>query len=511
MKFRTLFGLLLIAFIFQSSAWGQHPSLDLNGFDRRLYAEFLANFKEEIRSFDQTYESEAIISEFEKDWNAFRLEGKKIPTKWFQGYSWSKTLKKFFEQPFAAPMSSNDLFNVNDLNHLSIQDWNPRGAHSISDPHLYSQQRIGSKIIEVLRSNQISATIYGGDSSTIASALGLNRESLLRIPSPYEDWGIEKFFIPASISVDKKAQFVLCLPPSQQYLLHYAKMFHFMGISVDRLQLNLNDQRRSLQRMTEAFRSAKLQFGSPDVFVLGYYNVFSEIKSESLKFSNEHEMPEGITLKIMQDKTSGLDYALVKSDRTIWGESSAILIEAALELNPKIILFMGSAGGLTPATSIYGLSVPEKFSLNGMLSISNSLFDPRLPKNLNFEPSSLTMGGVHGHTNSPIEQTKEYITQKINLGITSIDVEQNLIAEVIQKHNQKTGANIQFGGLNVITDKPKSEHFDWAHDADLTQVNSSEKSDARQNAVKYVLERLKNLEVKSRHHYLQCSEILRAI
>ena len=128
----------------------------------------------------------------------------------------------------------------------------------------------------------------------------------------------------------------------------------------------------------------------------------------------------------------------------------------------------------------------RSFHLNGRrIDIKNAAIESL---NSVMGPWRKTVADVkHGHTYSPIEQTKDYVESRVTSKIDSYDVEQNLIAETIAKHNKMTKAPVSFVAINLITDKPSSFTHDWKSDHDLSRVNYELKSDARKRAVDMAL------------------------
>ncbi len=457
--------------------------------DRQLYSQMLEEFPIEIRDFDQTKESKEQVQEFTRDWHAFIHEKKPLPEKWLSGHSWSQVL-----QGFLSGHSFQSLpVSVKDLQELKISSSELKGDHSIHDPQLYSIQRIGKKISEVAKRPDVNTIIYGGSLERLASSLGVSAKSLYVLPSSYSVWGIDKVFIPSTAFGDGLARMVMVIPPSKQYLLHYGKMFEFLGERVEKLILNKADQREQASLIKQSFAKVRKQIpgGGLDAVILGYYSVFSQINQGDLVLSHEKNIGQGLTVQFVQDKNSSKNYLLIRSDLTIWGESSADIIRGALDLKPRNVIFMGSAGGITPSTPLYSVSVPEEFYLDGkLLPIKNTVYENMI--NQKTKDAGIVLGGRHGHTNSPIEQTKAYVSSKIKSQITSIDVEQNLIAKTVLEYNRQNGTNVAFGALNLITDKPQSLEYTFSSDADLTKINFDRKSKARMLAVGSALRTLRS-------------------
>lgn len=457
--------------------------------DGQLYSQLLEEFPIEVGDFDQTKESKEQVQEFTKDWHAFIYEKKALPEKWLSGYSWSQVLQRFFSgQSFQSlPV------NVKDLQELKISSYELKGDHSIHDPKLYSIQRIGEKISQVAKRPDVNTIIYGGSLARLASSLGVVSDSLQVLPSSYSVWGIDKVFIPSTAFGDGMARMVMVIPPSTQYLLHYGKMFEFLGEKVEKIILNKADQRDQARLIKQSFAKVRKQIpaGGLDAVVLGYYSVFSQINQGDLVLSTEKNIGQGLTVQFVQDKNSSKNYLLIRSDLTIWGESSADIIRGALDLRPRNVIFMGSAGGITPSTPLYSVSVPQEFYLDGkLLPIKNNVYENMI--NQKNKDAGVVLGGRHGHTNSPIEQTKAYVSSKISSQITSIDVEQNLIAKTVLEYNRQNGTSVGFGAVNLITDKPQSLDYTFDSDADLTKINFDKKSKARMLAVGSALKTLRS-------------------
>jgi hypothetical protein len=237
--------------------------------DELIYRQLLNEFPIEVKGFDQTKESSETIAAFTKDWSAFIAGQKPLPQKWLAGYSWSSYLKEFLLERPSAPLRT-----MPDDNEKLKVKINTRSAHSIEDAVHYSEERIGGEIAKVLRQNQIDVTIYGGTKESVANALKVDGTQIKYIPSPYDAWGIHKAFIPSSATIDKKPRYLMVIPPSRQYVIHYAGIFNFLDIRVENAILNHTDQRRQVERLRSEFQRIATKLPAPvDVLSLGYYNV----------------------------------------------------------------------------------------------------------------------------------------------------------------------------------------------------------------------------------------------
>ena len=473
-----IFYILIISPLFATASTpGRFPR---DQSDIKIYQTLLEEFPAELRDFDQTKESKAIVQEFQDDWSAYLKDRKPIPEKWFRGHTWSKDLSAFLN-----PMEvSTRPVNKKMLQSVRVQS-DLTEAHSIEDPRLYGIQRIGNTIVSELARSKVKTIVYAGDNDSVAAALGFKISSLYFLPSPYEAWGIRKAFVDSGAFADKKPRFLMLLPPSRQYLRHYAQMFQYLGVEVESVILNLGDQRRQVARLQKVFFDLRNQLPhAVDVVTLGYFDQFKKSSDDLKILTGEIAIGEGLTVQLVEERKNfqAIRYLLIKSDLTIWGESTAFVVQAALSLDPKAVLFMGSAGGINTKTSVYDLSIPSEFVLKGqLLPIQNEIYESL--SQLQEPPSGVLLGARHGHTNSPIEQTKAFVSQRIKAGVDSYDVEQNLIAETLISYNKKYGKKIMFGAINLITDKPKSFQHNWTHEFDLSSINFSMKSQAREKAV----------------------------
>lgn len=493
---------LFLIFLIPGGTQAAHFSSSMNDRDMRSYRDLLREYPHEIETFDRTTESKSVIEAFKTDWENF-IQGKKpLPDEWRQGYSWSKSLREFLEQQPVSqlPVNAKDLVSVD----VKIEK---TAEHSIENPVLYSEQRLGAAIVRAIRTNDLAVSVYAGSAESLSASIGVNTANVHFLPSPYNDWGLKKAFVPAMDG--GKSRYVLLIPPSRQYLIHYAKMFKYMDVKVDQAFINKEDQRRQMQRLQAQFASLKNTLPAPvDVLALGYYNIFRDKKIGLSPLTKELLLSDGLTVQLMEEVNEGksIRYLIIKSDLAIWGESSSNLVEAALALRPRSVLFMGSAGGISKSTSVYDITVPSVFKLKGRsLPVNNEVLKVLLN---DFQgPLQRTKPFItHGHTNSPIEQTKAFVTNRLQLGVESYDVEQNLIAKSIAEYNERSGADVRFAAINLITDKPKSFLYSWDLEHDLTSINVQAKAAARIRAVELSLQTMR-LSLAERDSAPSCGKV----
>lgn len=392
--------------------------------------------------------------------------------------------------------------------------------HSLKAPRAYVEQRLGEATVSVLARKEALAVVYGGRAVSAFTDLGVDPESVVRIPSFYERWGIAKFLVPSSQFADGKPRLVITVPPSFQYLEHYATMMKAIGIPAERVVLDRNDQflyRKTLIGSVE--RIASRIKGHVDFAVLGYYEQWmTHLVSGRSEWTLVNASPEvsgelgltGRTLEIRNETTNEtVRLLLVKSDLTIWGQASSFIADALLSLSPRGLIFMGSSGSLVHGQELYGLSVPRQFvTKTGANSIDNFIRPAEKGADVQVRAAS-----KHGHTFSPIEQDRDYLLRLKKAGIETIDVEQSLIAKAVADHNRVTGANVKFGAVNLITDRPADILGERHAEHDLDRVDWERKRRAREAAVGLALKAIGEVTSARANpgSALICRDLFRAI
>lgn len=493
---------LAMVFLFGSVSFGQIINRqNMAPQEQLIFNSLLREFSDEVLSFDQVKESDAVTLKFQKDWYSFLNNEKPLSSSWLEGFTWSAELQAALQKnnlTEPAGKKARNLLKGQEIDYILDSE------HSIHDPDLYVEQRVGVKVLETLKKYKVPVIVYGGIKENSSQVLGFKPENVHIIPSLYSRWGIEKAFVRGSEFADGKPRFLLILPPSEQYMVHYIKMFQSVQVQVEKYFLNKKDITALNNQLRREFLNLKAQLKTVDVVALGYFNEMGQELSRIGKLQSVVPMSEGLTVATYQVKINDLpvNVACIKSDKTIWGESSSQLIEQALYMEPKIVLFMGSAGGITPKTNVYDVSVPKGFYLADQtyVDINNVILNSSLLKT----SQHVAIGVNHGNTNSPIEQTKKYVGQRIKFGLDTIDVEQSLIAKAIVDFNKKNGKDIHFGAANIITDKPASTEYSWSHASDLTNINKERKAEARMLTVALAMDGISN-EFKNRK--MSCSKI----
>jgi hypothetical protein len=138
-------------------------------------------------------------------------------------------------------------------------------------------------------------------------------------------------------------------------------------------------------------------------------------------------------------------------------------------------MFMGSAGLIQGEKgAYYDASVPSRFIKGtGEVDIDNMIFSHHeYGKNYRTSKDSIIWGTRHAHSSSPVEQTNVWLQDKKRKSVGTVDVEVSLVADSIRAHNEADFANIDFGVINLVTDKPSLSADD---EVDLNNVSGNEK------------------------------------
>ncbi|MFZ3230626.1 MAG: hypothetical protein WA160_10515 [Pseudobdellovibrio sp.] len=367
------------------------------------------------------------------------------------------------------------------------------GAHAIHDLESYVDNRIGHGTFKEISKNNMKILVVGGFSQNLNCYLSqlFNTETIdvIKIPTLYEAWGLSKYLVPAQGKL-KSPTLIWIVPPALRYVRHYLTSFGMFSKTkpigfVDNAAVNNYKQ---LAKHNAKIVSTNVNI---DYLAFGYEKTWlTEIKKTEnlkvLKLENVQSLALGITFKVIHifdsNKMEVVKIGLIASDLTVWGELAAIQVENFLNPKLKGVIFLGSAGSIDEKVDIYDLSVPASFFRPGKkITIKNFLLKS-LP-----EPAEAMITvhthSRHGNTFSPIEQNVPYLKAAIKKGINTIDVEQSLIAEVIDAYNLKNKTEIKFGAVNIVTDKPYAILTNELVQNSLDVLNYELKQKAREQAV----------------------------
>lgn len=348
---------------------------------------------------------------------------------------------------------------------LVLTDFPESETHSIEDLAGYVKNRIGEGTFRLLTEQNTPAYIIGGDHEQIIqycqSLSGRGTHTITPIPSLYSQWGLYKYEVTANHNQSKKFM-VWIVPPSTQYVRHYAQLFSFAQNKASRYFIDPKSQENYRNTMKQNADAVFQKVARPDYLIFGY----SYLWKERIQKGADWDIVSEATVKDLQLGLNYTNYALrskknplsptidvgvLSSNQTVWGELASFKIEAFLHKDLSGVFFLGSAGSTAPQINPYSISAPEKFLISGQkISLSN-LIGPDTGLNTSVD---LHLDSRHGNTYSPIQQTKKYLQTLQSKGIGTVDVEQSLIAAAIENYNSVFKTNIQYGAVNVITDKP---------------------------------------------------------
>lgn len=481
-------------------AWGQVPPQEP---DRSVYLDLIQDLFDEVRSMDAVTESPSERNEFVQAFQRLLQDPSAPNPTTAAGQSWSGMWPpRPIEGPHLAPSSSA-------LKPLIIAPTSPDlGSHSLKDLRLYVEQRLGRSAAKALSSGTVTGLVYGGDAASALDYLGLSAERAIRVPSFYESWGISKLYAPSTEFADHRPRLIFVVPPSLQYLEHYATMLQSLDAHSAQVVLDPRGQGEYRFRLREALselgRSLKSQ---PDYIVLGYYNQWLPVLSSPdsgwklIEAGPVATAPLGLSGRVLRiqhpEVKTPLNLLLLNSGLTLWGQAAAFIAGSALELqpHPKGLLFMGSAGSVSDLSHVYDLSVPSAFlTKTGSQRVFNFIDMAQGLRTDIASPEAIRFGARHGNTFSPIEQDRAFLLHLRGLGVDTIDVEQSLIAETIARFNQRRGSTTLFGAINLITDHPGHILDNQESDHDLDRVDWRRKDQARRAAIRLALAGLHEAE-----------------
>lgn len=484
----TLMRIAVLLFLFclslSRSVLAQVPVLDP---DKKMYIQLLNDLYDEVMTMDAIKEPVsdrmAMISQLKfamtlDDPNSFKFSA---------GQSWSNIW------PVSVPLTGRQSLRksfteVINLNHPGLVD-----DHSIANLSQYIEARLGLAATDLIRKELVVPVVLGGSAESISQLLNVEYRQIYKLPSFYESWGISKYFVGSSNFVDQKARLVFVVPPAHEYLEHYQYMLsNVTGRKELVTKCNQDYQVWKKDLANDSRAIAERLGGRFDYVTLGYFNQWikggSDLTGKSFlgfesqvisKFEQTAGGAFGQVVQLYNPKTGqSLRILALGHNRTIWGEASAALIEGVLPLKPQGIIFLGSAGALSSRANVYDLTVPARFrTKSNQVSVDNFL--NLAQGSLIGSDSNVVFNITHGNTSSPAAQTRTYIQRRKKSGEDTIDVEQSLIAQAVEKYNRQNKVDIKFGAINLVTDKPFGEA-----NHDLDKIDHQRKSQSRISAVR---------------------------
>ena len=454
---------LLLLFILPTHSFGEDvPVKD------PVLQRLLLDFSADMNAFDQFHGPsgmDPLVKNYMKSWMTWMNGGAQGPAPVLvtKGKTWNFGLDL---------LAKADKKPVPKLENMKLDVPLAGKSSAMKDPILYIQQRIGKETFNLIQEEAVTPEVYGGNLESWKNTLKAGEEAI-HIPSPFEDWGIAKYYIP---DVSGKPRLVFVIPPFKEYVLHYLAMFEVASGKTHSGNLNLEDR----EAFSGLFKSSLLKLSSvvkKDLkqawVMIGYQSKIEQMmKTEGkLVFSESDSV---LSISGYQMKGSGKMVVSVGIRPTVWGEGTSFLVKEILPYQPQGILFMGSAGYLLDNKTSYA-----NYSPLGFYDGSMKLLD------LN---STIKGGeGIHFSTFSPLAETVDQVDRWKKAGILSVDVEEARVAEAIFKYNQTAKLKVQFEAINLITDFPKGTGDGSHPEFDLNVINQEEKDQARIDIVEKAL------------------------
>lgn len=373
---------------------------------------------------------------------------------------------------------------------------NLTAGHAITGMDNYVRQRLGAYAYTAIKNGVVDVKVFSGTEDSFLKHLDLQYpelKSVTKLPSLYEEWGISKYLIQEG---RLKPLLILKIPTSYRYAQHYATMIRsFTNKSEPVVDYDMKSEARERYELSQGAIRLTQKLGQDYAIIsFGYSGTWIDALKQSAdwKFVSQASAEDGrsglnaeiLILENIRSKKNQ-KILLISSKKTVWGELSTMMIGAFLHKHVESVIFMGSAGAVSNKNSIYDLSVPKRFlDKTGRVLVENILHK--------FKPSGsneikINFESTHGNTFSPIEQNRSYLTAINDLGIDTIDVEQSLLAREISEFNIKNKANVKFGAINLVTDKPFSLLQEHHSVHDLDRIDIIKKKRARATAVKFLL------------------------
>lgn len=370
------------------------------------------------------------------------------------------------------------------------------GSHAVHDLNAYSQNRIGHGTAEFLKQTKAEILILALKTDSPLEALARVLEpikwTILPIPSLYQHWGIQKFYVHSDTN-SRPPKVIWIIPPSIQYLQHYVNTFGLYSKTKVRGFYDYESAKNFRNKIAKEAKLEKSPQLKVDYLIFGYQKVWekyltTELKAEILEqqkieIPSTHSNISYFKLKSTSSPTGTMTLGLFSTHSTVWGELINTFMPSFFHPRLKGVIFMGSAGSLDPNLKIYDLSVPTSFVRSGKKLKITNLLTPD-------EQTDVQISLRHGNAFSPIQQNLDYLRTLMSKNIKTIDVEQSLLAETVEDFNRAHQTDVKFGAINLITDKPYHAVTGKAETLGLDQYDPEKKQKSRERAVQFVFKSL---------------------
>lgn len=381
------------------------------------------------------------------------------------------------------------------------------GQHTIQNLEDYVENRIGPEVFKLAKEGKIKLRIHGGELSNIASTFKLDNAKLIRLPSLYESWNIYKY-LDANTLTSKTPTLYINVPPISEYVSHYAAMLKVFNIESETV-INIDDRKNLINLFHSEVNELFLKNSIPEQthVSIGYQRRIDDL------LKNPHSSWEVVEIKELSKtselKISGKLYSFVNkkdpaikiqllaisAETTLWGEATKFLADSILEHNPQTLTFMGSAGLIDGAlANFYDATIPKELYLdsNTKINIENFIHAHEFfGRNFRTNNKNIIFGTLHGHVESPVGENAQWLNANLLKGIDTVDVENSLVAQSVAEYNVNNFANVGFGTINLVTDKPSTS---TNATVDLDSVIFENKRSGQANIVNLYLEQLSSYE-----------------
>ncbi len=435
-------------------------------FENSVYQALIQNFQSEVAQFDGFQTEDGLAREVKAylaSWRTWFEEGAQgvAPALTYKGKHWEFNLTSATNSAPVAQLPGN-------IDALHVPFPIDESNSSMENVEGFVRERVGSAAFLLMKSGKVDPVVYGGTFQSWKKNLLGASEVAYTIPSPYEAWSIQKVLV---LSQTARPKLVYIIPPIRQYVFHHLAMFQIADAPHPLAYLNSFDRHAYKKSFKDDYEripdemKARIKDGW---LVLGYQSTFFEKLGSQLVSSVDLG-----SLHLKQYRLSTGQYVLsIGSDATLWGEGTSFLVAPFLKMEPAGVLFFGSAGYFLRDLNVYDVHSPELFRLDDLKGIEAPIED-------DFTQES----GTHISTFSPLAETKERVESWIKSGVTSVDVEQSLLANLVGVHNSLNRAHIKFGAINLITDFPASQSYPADPNFNLDHVNPELKAKARHQIV----------------------------
>ena len=419
------------------------------------------------------------------------------------GFSWSGFWPPKELKITSSPEAKNSIVRVD------VPDRGNFFAHSIHDTAAYVSNRIGPTVFDMVKENRLKVSVFGGDVDGFLQSLR-PKQKAYRVPSLYESWGIHKILV---VDSDGRSRLHFIIPPISEYLKQYAYMLKIAGDKNPEIVMDKKAHKKMVDLIDTTY-SSLIKFNKPTHVFMGYAGQFETMLKQRggavEKVTHiKSDFLGGVFIDMKDARGQKITLLGVTCEKTLWGEASAALASAIVKHDPEALYFLGSAGTLDPKIKIYSVSIPRYFDLQGQKIDVQNVFLENMDKSAQAKNAELSLGGIHGNSAGPAEQTIQFTDKLLSDKIDTIDVEQSLVAQVVANHNMSNPTNeIFFGAANIVTDRPATTKFPPSFDHNLDGINNLLKQERRLQILNIMYDTTQKLKFPNQVP-VSCTELIR--